>query len=249
MLALLKRNIKWRNKHRLTILFTLLQPLLWLVLYSEIAKSTMTVALDINYPTYILPGLMFLVCFGTSSSCGIMNYMMKQEGSFKRLMIAPVRRESILLAQILEAILCSLFEVFVIVLISLCFGVHFVVRFIDIILIISLLFLASFLISSIAYGISLKLPNEMIYETMMNAIVLPIFFLSSALFPVHQSDGILGFIARNNPFTLCIDQVRTILLYQRIDYHLLLLTYGVFIVLCSFSFMWARRKLIQEIEV
>ena len=37
-----------------------------------------------------------------------MNYMMKADGGFYRILIAPVRRTSIVLGQLLEAVLCTL---------------------------------------------------------------------------------------------------------------------------------------------
>ena len=64
-----------------------------------------------------------------------------------------------------------------------------------------------------AYGISLILPNEVVYETVMNAIVLPLFFLSTALFPAGGMDGILGVIVNLNPFfTHIINALRSLLL-------------------------------------
>ncbi|WP_236875226.1 ABC transporter permease, partial [Clostridioides difficile] len=52
-----------------------------------------------------------------------------------------------------------------------------------------LIFMTAFFLSSLAYSISLLLPNEIVYETIMTAIVLPIFFLSSALFPIESLSG------------------------------------------------------------
>lgn len=50
-----------------------------------------------------------------------MNYMMKADGSFYRILIAPVRRSSIVLGQLLEAVLCTFLEVFIMAAISLLF--------------------------------------------------------------------------------------------------------------------------------
>ncbi|MCW7999877.1 ABC transporter permease, partial [Clostridium sp. cpc1] len=41
MMNILWRNIKWRFENKFTIIITILQPLLWLVLYSAVAGSTM----------------------------------------------------------------------------------------------------------------------------------------------------------------------------------------------------------------
>lgn len=247
--SMLYRNIKWRVHNWLTIIFTIVQPILWLILYSTVASSTMKSTLSINYTSFILPGLMFLVCFASSCSCGIMNYIMKQEGSFYRLLIAPVSRDTMILAQVVEAILCSFLEVILITFISLFLGVKISFTITSFMMIVLVLFLSSFLIASLGYSLSLKLPNDMVYQTMMNAIVLPIFFLSSALFPVDKIKGILGVIVQWNPFTHSIDLVRSILLHQEIVLQDIFFTMGMLIILCCLSFLWARNSLKKEMEV
>ena len=64
-----------------------------------------------------------------------------------------------------------------------------------------LVFLAAVFISGMTYGISLILPNEVVYETAMNAIVLSLFFLSTALFPAGSIDGFLGVIVNVKPLS------------------------------------------------
>ncbi len=115
MLTLLHRNIKWRFNNRFTIVFTILQPILWLILYSTVAGQTMQGIGIQNYTAFIMPGLVVLVSFGACSSSDIINYLMKADGSFYRILIAPVKRSSIVLGQMLEAVLCTFLEVIIIV--------------------------------------------------------------------------------------------------------------------------------------
>jgi len=105
--TILWRNIKWRFHNAFTIVITILQPMLWLVLYRGVAGQFMKEAGIENYTAFILPGLIVLVSFSACSSSGIMNYLMKASGSFYRVLIAPVSRPSIVLGQILEAVICT----------------------------------------------------------------------------------------------------------------------------------------------
>ena len=102
--TILYRNIKWRFHNSFTIVITILQPILWLVLYSAVAGQTMKNTGIENYTAFILPGLVVLVSFSTCSSSGIMNYMMKSDGSFYRVLIAPIKRSSIVLGQLLALV-------------------------------------------------------------------------------------------------------------------------------------------------
>ncbi len=103
--------------------------------------------------------------------------------------------------------------------------------------------------STIAYGISLILPNEMMYETLMNAIVLPIFFLSSALFPTKEISGILQIIVNLNPFTHVINSIRSIILTGTIQLNMLALTVTILILMCLVSFSFARYRLQKEMDM
>jgi len=246
VLIILNRNMKWRFHNVFTIVITILQPILWLVLYSAVAGQTMKNTGIENYTAFILPGLIVLVSFSVCSSSGIINYIMKANGSFYRVLIAPIRRTSIVLGQILEAILCTFLEVGIMGIVSLLFSVKIAADISGIFLILIFLFLIAFSIAGLAYGISLALPNEVVYETVMNAIVLPVFFLSSALFPTDSVTGILGAAIRLNPFTYVMNALRFLLLQGTIETTELLFVLVLFAFIGSISFGWALYRLKKE---
>lgn len=211
IINILWRNIKWRFHNAFTIVITIVQPMLWLVLYSAVAGQSMQGVGIENYTAFILPGLIVLIGFSACSSGGIMNYLMKASGSFYRVLIAPVSRGSIVLGQMLEAVLCTFLEVAVMCIVSLFFSVQIVSGIAGIMLIILIVFMTAFFISGLTYTISLCLPNEVVYETVMNAIVLPIFFLSTALFPAENLSGGLAVAVNLNPFTHVINALRSLI--------------------------------------
>lgn len=211
-----------------------------------VANQTMQHTGIENYTAFILPGLLVLVCFGTCSSSGIMNYLMKTDGSFSRVIIAPIQRSSIVLGQMLEAILCSFLEVGIMFLVSLFFSVTIPMDVSVLLSIILLVFLTSFFIAGLCYGISLLLPNAVMYETLMNAIVLPIFFLSTALFPSDHVDGVLSVLIQLNPFTHVINTLRSLMLDGMVDTNHLISVMALFIGLSCISFYWAKSRLQNE---
>lgn len=245
---ILWRNIKWRFHNPLTILITILQPMLWLLMYSTVASQTMKGVGMENYTAYILPGLIVLVCFGACSSSGIMNYMMKNEGSFYRILIAPISRSSIVLGQIIEGVCCAFIEISVMCSFSLFLSVQFHMGLLEVVCFVLLMFMSAFFISSLAYAISLKLPNEIVYETVMNAIVLPIFFLSSALFPVDSLSGILKVITTLNPFTHIINNLRELMLTGIVNMNYLLSVCIMLVILDILGCLFAIRNLNNETE-
>lgn len=250
ILTILWKNMKWRYNNPFTIIITILQPILWLVLYSAVAGQNMQDSGIENYTAFILPGLVVLVIFSACGSSGIMNYMMKSEGSFYRILIAPIKRSSIIIGQILEAVLCTFLEVGIMGIISrLIFSVQLFNGMENMIAIFLLIFLTAFFMASIAYGVSLILPNEMLYETIMNAVVLPIFFLSPALFPIDKIRGILKVIINLNPFTHVINSLRSIMLTGVVQRKEIYLSILLLIVLSLFAFIFAYSGLKKEMDL
>lgn len=246
MLNILWRNMKWRFQNPLSIVVTILQPLIWLVLYSSIADQTMQ-NLDINnYTAFILPGIIVLVIFSACGSGGFINFIMKSSGSFYRILIAPVRRRNIVLGQMLEAILLSFIEISVLCVVGLFFSVKVSSGIVGIGLMSLLIFMTAFFMSGLAYSISLFLPNEMIYETIMNAIVLPIFFLSTALFPIENLSGGLKVAVMLNPFTHIINALRSLIFSQTISFENILPVIALLAVMCCGSFALAIWRLKKE---
>lgn len=210
--VLLWKNVKWRFNNKITIIVTIVQPLIWLVLYSSIANGSID-----NYTGFMLPGIMILVMCSACSSSGMLNYSMKAQGSFYRLLIAPVHRSTIVLGQNLEAICLSVLEMGILVIIGVIMSAKLYFTFVGVFIVLLLLILTAFLISNLAYSISLKLPNEILYETVMNIIVLPLFLASTALFPIENVHGFMRIVILLNPLSHVINVIRDILLYQELN--------------------------------
>lgn len=243
---ILWRNLKWRLHNKFTIVITILQPMLWLVLYSTVAGQTMQGSGLENYTAFILPGLVVLVSFSACSSNGIMNYLLKTNGSFCRILIAPMARSTIVLGQMLEAVLCAFVEVVIMCIVGLLFSATISSGIVGIFLIALIVFLTAFFISGLTYAISLSLPNEVVYETVMNAIVLPIFFLSTALFPADSLSGGLAVAVKLNPFTHVIDTLRELFVGNSIDPTRVIPVFLLLVVMCIGSFALAVWKLKKE---
>lgn len=245
MLNILWRNIKWRFQNPLAVIIPLLQPLIWLVLYSTVAgQALQSTGID-NYTAFILPGIIVLVTFSVCSSGGMINFIMKSSGSFYRILIAPVNRSSIVLGQMLEAILVTFVEVVILCAVSLFFSVTVASGIGGMAFMILLIFMTAFFMASLAYSISLCLPNEVVYETIMTAIVLPIFFFSSALFPSENLSGGLKIAVMLNPFTHIINAIRSLIFEETILFGDILHVIALFAVMCCGSFalaMWRLKK-------
>ena len=246
VMTLLGRNIRWRFHNAFTIIVTILQPMLWLVLYSAVAGQTMKGLGIPNYSAFIMPGLVVLVSFGACSSSGMMNYLMKGDRSFYRILTAPVPRSAIVMGQLLEAVLCTFLEVGILFGAGALFSVRTASGLSGVPAILLLVFLTALFMAGLAYAVSLSLPNEVAYETVMNAVVLPVFFLSTALFPADTLTGGLKTAVNLNPLTHVINALRTLILHGAMERGALLRVAALLALLSCLSFIWAYSRLRRE---
>lgn len=246
MIYFVWRNLKWRFQNPISIIITIIQPLLWLVLYSSVASGTIENSSINNYTAFILPGIIVLTTFFVCGSGGYLNYIMMNNGSFYRILIAPVSRNNIILGYILEVIIVSFLEVGILFIVSLLLGVKIASGILGVIIIMVFIIIIGFFYGGITYVLSMLLPNEVIYETVISSIVLPVFFLSSALFPVEKLSGFLGVLIKLNPFTHVINVYRSIIFNEIIDIKIVIPVILLFCILGIISFSLARWSLKKQ---
>ncbi len=236
------RNLKWRFQNPITIVMTLIQPLIWLLLYSTIFANSM----EENYTAFILAGILVLVVFSSAGSSGASNYFSKIDGSFYRIHISPVKRSSIVMGHIFDAAVLSFTEITVLLIISYLMSVHIATGLIGLILIALLLFITVFFVASLSYVLSLLLPNENVFHTVMNTFVLPIFFVSTALIPYDNIPDNFRFIVSINPFTHVINSLRNFILNPTIDWQQYGFAVTLMLVFGAIFFILSIKRLQQD---
>lgn len=205
MITILKKNIVWRLRNPLSIIATLFQPFMWLLLYGSIAQNNVA-GLGNNYIDFILPGIIFLLIMFASSSGGFINFITKR--NFKRILISPLNRRSIILGHTLETVILSLFEIIILFLLSILLKTNIQITFIRLFIALFLILEMSFLTSLIFYYLSLKLKNEAVYETIISLISFPLFLLSGSLFPIAKEKGLILLVTLINPAYYFISSLR-----------------------------------------
>lgn len=233
------RNIKWRLQNPLTIIMTLLQPMIWLLLYSTVFGGSISGIPAGNYTGFILPGILILVIFASSGSSGVINYIMKNKGSFYRIQISPVKRSSVILGHIFDSAVLSYLEIVILFFISFFLSAELSLEIFDFIPLIILFFLVIFFISSFSYVLSLILPDENIFFVIINTFVLPVFFVSTALIPYENISYSYRTVVLLNPFTHVINSIRNIILENFTDWEVFFRSVGIMTVLCGLSFIFA----------
>lgn len=237
------RSVKWRFQNPVTIIMTLVQPLIWLLLFSTIFSGNNS---EKSYTEFILPGILVMGVLSSSGVSGIANYSLKTGGSFYRIMISPVKRSSIILAHILDTAILSFIQITILMGIAFLMSVRIASGISGVLLMAILLFLTVAFVAAVSYSISLTLPDENSFIALINTFTLPLFFVSSALIPFEQLHGGFRIAAIINPFTHVINALRMLAQGTTIDWHQLLPVGGLLLVLSAISFVAAVNSLKKD---
>lgn len=218
---LAQKSIKWRFKNPITIVMTMIQPLMWLVLFANLFKEN-----DPNFMSFILAGILVMAILFSSGMSGIANYSLKENGSYYRVMISPTSRKSIIIAHIVDAIVLSGVQVVVLLLISFLFGVRIQSGLLGLLSIIFLLLVMVAFVSTISYLLSIVIPDQNGFIAVINTFTLPLFFLSTALIQKENLSNLFQILVSINPFTYVINSLRNLITEKIIDWQL----YGISII-------------------
>jgi ABC-2 type transport system permease protein len=200
------RQLKRYFRSRARMIGSLGQPTLFLLALGFGLGPTFARAGRGDYVQFLAPGIVTMGILFTAVFSGVEIIWDRQFGFLKETLVAPVPRFEIVLGRTLGSATVSLIEgsnVFVV-----CLAVGF--RPAQPLLPVALLFMVLIAIMCTAIGTAVGsvLQDMQGFQLIMNFIVLPLFFFSSALFPVPDLPGATRLVVRLNPLSYGVDGLR-----------------------------------------
>ena len=198
-------------RSRSRIVGALGQPLLFLLALGYGLGPIFQAAGQGSYIEFLAPGIIGMAIIFTAIFNGMQIIWDRQFGFLKETLVAPVPRLAIMLGRTLGgATVASLQGCFVLVL-TLFVGFHPVSWPLVIPAILVMLLVAS-LFSALGMTVASLLSDMQGFQLIMNFLVMPLFFLSGAIFPLKDAPGVLVTIARFDPLAYGIDAMRLFLI-------------------------------------
>lgn len=193
-----------REKGRL--ISTLARPLLWLFLVGGGMSRLVSNEMGMPYMQFIFPGIIGMTILFSSIFSSISIIWDKEFGFMKEMLVAPVSRLSIVIGKALSGTFVSTFQALIILLLFPFIGLKLGIT--QILLILCVSALLSFCLSSFGILIATFYENIESFSVIMNFIVMPMFFLSGAMYPVKLLPNVLSFFTKINPLTYGIDALK-----------------------------------------
>jgi len=201
------RQLKRYFRSKSRIIGSLAQPLLFLLALGFGFGPIYQRAGGGNYIEFLAPGIIAMSIIFTAIFSGIEIIWDKQFGFLKETLVAPVSRLNIMLGRTLGGATVASLQGIIVFLISFIIGF----RPISIALLpLALIFiiLIALLFTAIGTAIASLLEDMQGFQLIINFLVMPLFFLSGALFPLQGLPKALVTVARFNPLSYGVDGLR-----------------------------------------
>ncbi|MFH1246181.1 MAG: ABC transporter permease, partial [Candidatus Liptonbacteria bacterium] len=198
-----------RSKSRM--IGSLTQPLLFLLALGYGFGSVFKEAGQGNYLNFLAPGIIGMSIIFTAIFSGMEVIWDRQFGFLKETLVAPMSRFSIMIGRTLGGATVATMQGILVMLISMIFGFH-PGNWFAVIPATGIMFLIALLFTSLGTMIASLLDDMQGFQLIINFLVMPLFFLSGALFPLQGLPKALSIIARLDPLSYGIDALRALLI-------------------------------------
>jgi ABC-2 type transport system permease protein len=202
-----KRELIRYRSDRIRIATTLIQPLLFLfVLGSGLQSLSAASTHGVNLKTFIYPGILCISVMFTAMFSAASIVWDREFGFLREMMVAPVRRSSIVIGKCLGGATVASFQG--IIVLCLAGAVHVPYAPTLILGVFVLQVLLAFAITAFGVMVAARITQMQSFMGVMQMIVMPMFFISGALFPVSGLPGWLAVLNRIDPLTYAVDPMR-----------------------------------------
>lgn len=215
-----REALRFANQ-RERFLAALVRPLVWLFIFAAGFRSVLGLSITPPYQTYVLyevyvtPGLcgMILLFSGMQSSLSMVYD--RETGAMRTLLVSPYPRWFLLGSKLIASVLVSVLQVYAFLLIGWFWGVE--APLLGYVTVLPALIVAGVMLGSLGLLISSAIRQLENFAGVMNFVIFPMFFASTALYPLWRmkdSSVLLHDICAWNPFSHAVELIRFALYVQ-----------------------------------
>jgi ABC-2 type transport system permease protein len=207
--VLVAREFKKFMRARSRLVSTIARPLLWLFLVGAGMSRIVSPDAGMPYTQFIFPGILGMTILFSSIFSSISIIWDKEFGFFKEILAAPVSRISIVVGKGLSGTVVSTIQAAIVLLLFPLLG--FKLGLLQVLAVLAIAMIMSFCIASFGVVLASFYESYESFSVIMNFIVMPMFFLSGAMYPVKLLPKALGIAAKLNPLTYGVDAMKNVI--------------------------------------
>lgn len=231
----------------------LVRPLVWLFIFGAGFRFVLGMSIIppyatyIRYETYILPGLAAMIILFSAMQSALSMVYDREMGSMRLLLIAPLPRSWMLLSKLLAGAIVALVQVYMFFIIAAIFGAITGERGLYLpingyIAVFPCLILAGLMLGAFGLFISSHIRRLQNFAGVMNFVIFPMFFASTALYPLWRLQENAPWLAKlvsYNPFTYATELIR-FAAYSQFNLHAFVWVFASFVIFFLLA-IWGYR--------
>lgn len=207
--AMWLREFKVFTRERSRIVSSIFTPILWLVVFGGGLGASVAIG-EINYQTFIFPGIVAMSILFTSVFFGIYIVWDRKIDFLKEVLVSPLSRTTIFFGKVLGGVTDAMIQGAIILSLGPIFGISYN----PLAFLIALLFIFVLAIGLVSIGLIIGsfMESPEGFGLVVSFVVFPLFFLSGALFPIDNLPSWLSTLVFFDPVTYAVDGLRGVLL-------------------------------------
>jgi ABC-2 type transport system permease protein len=195
------------SRDRMRIVTALLQPLLFLfVLGSGLSRLASAGTHGVDLRTFVYPGVLAMAVMFTAIFSAASIVWDREFGFLREMLVAPVRRGSIVIGKCLGGASVAAFQGLIVI--AMAGLVHVPYAPSLLVEILALQILLAFALTAFGVMAAARINQMQSFMALTQMLVMPMFFISGALFPVAGLPAWLAFLNRIDPLTYAVDPMR-----------------------------------------
>ncbi len=196
----------------------LVRPLVWLLVFAAGFRAALGVSIIqpydtyIPYEVYITPGLVAMIQLFSGMQSSLSMVYDREMGSMRTLLVSPLPRWYLLICKLLAGTFVSILQVYAFLLIASLFDIRLPAM--GYLAVLPALVICGLMLGAFGMLLSSVIKQLENFAGIMNFVIFPMFFLSSALYPLwkmRESSELLYRICAANPFTHAVELIRVAL--------------------------------------
>ncbi len=207
------RDLKRHFRDRARIFGSLGSPIIFIFILGQglsasIAAGGLTGGLD--YKQFMFPGILGMTVLFAGVFASVSIVWDREFGFLKEMLVAPVPTWTIALGKVISGATIAAFQGTLMLLLAPFAGVHLTPLLI--LELLPMMFLVAFSMTGMGILVATRLKSMQGFQMVMNFFMMPMFFISGAMFPLKNAPRWLDGISRVDPLTYGVDAMRAIML-------------------------------------
>ena len=208
--------VRWTIKsvrNPFVLVVSLVQPIIFLVLFTQVFGGVATSALEgITYETYLVPAIVIQVALVAAATSGIGLVNDIENGMFEKTLVSPMNRSAVFLGKTLAEVVRIIAQVTIVLSLGVVLGAEIATGLIGAVAITGICVLFSVWFTAFSNVLAVVTRDEESTIIGANLLQLPLLFVSSAFLPLPALPAWIQTVATFNPITYGVDATRAVML-------------------------------------